>query len=612
MQRLFGIISKKDNLNELINKVETTFKQNNLEINRKLLREKNLFLEAGLIINPQSFSSSKTFITIDGIIENIGDLKKEFNLSGNNEAALIEELYLSKSVPNLEVLLLGSFVISIFDKRSNILFVIRDHFGTKPLFYYNDANCFVYSSEIKYIKAIKQISLNPDLNRVKHYLCQSKPNNTDTFFEEVKSLQPSSVLSFSNNHYMISKFVHYKNYRFAGHTMAEAKSSLKNAILESCKRKIQIDNNYGIQFSGGLDSSVIYKALEQISDTVPKSFSLSFKKNDKEMVCDEKFYQELIHKNNMLHTDITCGNISPYKNISTYLDRIDQPFDLANAYLYEAMYKSAKAKNLSSLFDGVDGDLVVSHGWERFKELFNFIDFFKLIKELHLFEKKHDYSQYKGSGLFRMFLVGLFRQNKYFKLLFLAYDKAKNQIFPNFQRTRTYIVKKEILKDLNLTKPYNFDNNFKTHKEKFENKYIESAFIDPNILFFNYGVKQFSPFFDKKVVDLCVSFPSKMKLNNGESRYILREAFKDMLPIEITERFSKSNLTHNFIAAVNEYDVKKIEGEIHSIHHSLKNIIDKDALKADFEKLKSGDISEKNSMNIWSFYIANKWFKKNF
>ena len=114
------------------------------------------------------------------------------------------------------------------------------------------------------------------------------------------------------------------------------------------------------------------------------------------------------------------------------------------------------------------------------------------------------------------------------------YLKRKNI---NKDQQRKLIVKREFLKKINLHEPYDFKRNYQAHNEKIKNKFLECAFINIDILFFKFDILQVSPFFDKRFVDFCVSLPSKMKLNHGESRYILRESFKHSIPRKFIKDF---------------------------------------------------------------------------
>ena len=153
-------------------------------------------------------------------------------------------------------------------------------------------------------------------------------------------------------------------------------------------------------------------------------------------------------------------------------------------------------------------------------------------------------------------------------------------------------------------------NIFRNHKEKIKNTTIDTAFTNLNILFYKKGVSQESPFFDINVVDFCINLPSDMKLKNGSSRYILREAFKDKVPKEIIERYSKANLTINFLNNINESDIEHIQREINSPHPFLNELVDFAVLNEYFDKVKNKTMNEIASMSIWTYYLTNKWLKK--
>ena len=89
----------------------------------------------------------------------------------------------------------------------------------------------------------------------------------------------------------------------------------------------------------------------------------------------------------------------------------------------------------------------------------------------------------------------------------------------------------------------------------------------------------------------------------------MRETFKDFLPRKIINRFSKSNLSENFIKKISNDDFKKIEDEINDIHSYIFDLIDRKALKKCLSLLKARKQSELVSMTIWNFYQVNRWLK---
>ena len=80
---------------------------------------------------------------------------------------------------------------------------------------------------------------------------------------------------------------------------------------------------------------------------------------------------------------------------------------------------------------------------------------------------------------------------------------------------------------MNMKETYDFIRIFLvTHDKKLSKPLIEQGFINPNILLHEHGITQLSPFFDKRVTDLCLSFPSNFKLRHGSSRYIQEKHLK--------------------------------------------------------------------------------------
>ena len=92
-------------------------------------------------------------VQIDGLIENLDEIALNFNIKYDNQNDLLKKLYDQIGI-ELERYLLGNFVIVIFDNNSFKLHIIRDHYGTKPIYYFFDSDKLIFGSEIKFIKAV--------------------------------------------------------------------------------------------------------------------------------------------------------------------------------------------------------------------------------------------------------------------------------------------------------------------------------------------------------------------------------------------------------------------------------------------------------------------------
>ena len=607
--RIFGFIPNSDSKIEHIDvSIADLFLKSGLSINRKSCSENYLFIEAGRNSTSKNIKEHRFIVLIDGYITNFEEIKAKYNLACHTPHELISEL-LEQGVKEVERLFLGNFAISVFDKHNRELLFFRDHIGFRPIYFSEINGGLAYSSEIKYLKEIDGINLEVNKERIIHYLCQYKNDNSDTFYKNIYSAKPSFKYKYLNHRLDYSKYEHHRSYSSKAKNFDEAKKELINALTKSIlDHKKYTKGKEAVLLSGGLDSSCIYKIFEnELSYQDINSISKNFYGEDGDLLdCDESYYQNLIHNRSPNHYSAKLKKQSPFDKIDEYLERFDEPFNLANAYLFDEIYKSAKHERIDVLYDGIDGDTVVSHGWERLYELFQPhklpIFFYELIR----FSQQHDYSNQTKQSLFKLFLLPLVINSSIFKPI----RAVKNILFPKKLQKRKQIIKESVFEQYKVVENYSFQRNFRPHKEKLDNPLIDVGFTNLNILFFDYQILQISPFFDKRVVDLCLSFPSSYKLKHGKSRYILREAFRNYLPTQILNRFKKANLTENFMKKINKYDVEKIEEEISTIHPVLKKIIDKDQLLENFAKFSSKTRDDKTNMTIWGFYLTNKWLKK--
>ena len=601
--RIFGFISNSDsNIEHMDDSIPNLFLKSGLSINRKSSSDNYLFIEASRNPTNKNIKEHRFVVLIDGYITNLEEIKAKYNLVCHTPHELISEL-LEQGVKEVERLFLGNFAISVFDKHTRELLFFRDHIGFRPLYFSEINGGLAFSSEIKYLKAIDGIDLEVNMERIIHYLCQYKNNNSDTFYKNIYHAKPSFKYEYLNHRLNYSKYEHHQSYSSKAKNFDEAKDELMNALKKSVlDQKKYTKGKEAVLLSGGLDSSCIYKIFDkELSYQDINSISKNFYGEDGDLLdCDESYYQNLIHNRSPNHYSVKLKKQSPFDKIDEYLERFDEPFNLANAYLFDEIYKSAKREKIDILYDGIDGDTVVSHGWERFNELFKPhklpIFFYELIR----FSQQHDYSNQTKQSLFKLFLLPLISNSSIFKPI----KAAKNFLFPKRSQKSKQIVKENVFKD------YKVIENYRPHKEKLDNPLIDVGFTNLNILFFDYQILQVSPFFDKRVVDLCLSFPSSYKLRHGKSRYILREAFRKHLPIQILNRFKKANLTENFMKKINKYDIEKIGKEISAIHPVLKNVVDKAQLLQNFKKFSTKTRDDKINMTIWGFYLTNKWLKK--
>lgn len=603
MNRIFGIYSKNKTISVPKGFYELVIKEN-LHVN-------NQFTDKGLYaceISKKKEDSSKglNHICIDGTILNFDELKQEYGKNFLTQKDFVKYIY-HKKPSKWPSYINGSLSASIYDKDKKKLSILRDHFGSKPLYYYDSEDVFVFASEIKYILSVVQKKMTANTKKISQYMCQYKENNHETFYNEIYSIPPSHNLEITKNGLKINKFQFFKDYSFKGNNIDQASLELRNILKKAIENCLNQNKKTGILVSGGLDSSAIYaisKKLNNTFDAIPITMNF-YDLNGSLLVCDESEFQDELLKGDE-KINIQFRQQSPFEVVDFYLDVFDQPTNLANIYLWDETYRKASLSGISGLIDGFDGDNIFSHGWYRFNELFKISKIFIFFKELYLFNKNHTYDEYTSTPMWKKILMPLIKNSFFFKPIVLL-----RNIFKGKKRI-SRIIKKDVLRTIPFEETYDEMKMFKKHEEFLANPNIDLAFTNLNILAFKYGINQQSPLFDLSVTEFCKSLPSYMKLKNGVSRNIIREVMKDDLPKKILNRFTKANLTENFMRKVSKEDLNNIENEILNIHPLIEDSIDKDLLMKEFILFKKLGKNEKVLMNIWCFYQANKWLKKMF
>ena len=346
---------------------------------------------------------------------------------------------------------------------------------------------------------------------------------------------------------------------------------LKKTIIREEEVK---DDKIGFLFSGGIDSSTILSFFNKYDKKHKKVFAYSAKFNhiedsSKKYIDESEFQSEVLKVLDVEDRSYETEKLSTISNLDFYLDLIGQPFFFPNLYLSHEAFKQAKCDGVLKVFNGCDGDTVVSHGFEYYEELFLRLKWFKLYKQIDKLSKNVNLSK---KSIFKRTVLNLLFYEK--KLYFSAKNKHK-QI---------------------LSAPI--------HSNSIE---VESLIAD------YYGVEEVYPFYNIDLMNYCINVKPDLKIDKYP-RYILREAIKGVVPEKIRKRTDKANLTHGVIYSFLNKDKDIIEWHLNNPHQDLKEIFDVLDLKNSWNNLLNDPNKYLNFSNlpsqIFAYVVVNRWLEK--
>jgi asparagine synthase (glutamine-hydrolysing) len=114
-----------------------------------------------------------------------------------------------------------------------------------------------------------------------------------------------------------------------------------------------------------------------------------------------------------------------------------------------------------------------------------------------------------------------------------------------------------------------------------------------------------SPFYDRRLVEYCLSLPANLKLRDGWTRWVMRRALHGLLPPEVEWRGGKSNLGHNFRRSLLRYEGKRL-ARWAAAPGPLAGYVDVPRLRAAWERYQSHQ-SEADALLLWKVVTLGEW-----
>jgi asparagine synthase (glutamine-hydrolysing) len=430
----------------------------------------------------------------------------------------------------------GMWAFVLYDASNETLFCSRDRFGVKPFVYTLTDDHFMVGSEVKQF-FFKGSNVKANLNEkvTQRFLRDGQLNyNDETFFQGIQSLGAGHFLLYNlkTHDSTIQKWYQLpteidKSIRKT--PLNEVKKQVFDLFKNSLKLRLRADVPIGSCLSGGMDSSSIVCMVRQIVGNEEPVYTLS--------TCypntpyDEQKYIDAVNTaQNGTSLKIFPDLNEAFEN--DLLDKMiwhqDQPINGMSHFSEYKVYEMAKQNNITVMLGGQGADEYLG-GYTNFSrvywlELLIQGRFHGLFSEIKAYVSIHKKSGYTPRGISVLFLKlcrqYLFKQINHPENIGLA---EKWQFKPTVAEAQKNI--NTSIFSVSETMINNSSIPYQLHSE------------DRNSMM--HSIESRVPFLDYHLVEYCLSLPSAFKIKRGVTKYILREALKDILPQKIYARNSK-------------------------------------------------------------------------
>ena len=232
---------------------------------------------------PMTTDDGRLTIVYNGEVYNHPQLRREletlghsFRSNGDTETVLkLYQEYGAESVRRLN----GIFAFAIWDRRDEQLFLARDHFGIKPLYYCHEGHRFAFASEVKALLELPGLRREINFEALNQYLTFLWVPDPATMFDGIFKLPAGHCAIYKNGHLEISEYWDLKfpsqSHQFNANE-AELAAELRERFIASVKAQMLSDVPLGAFLSAGLDSSSIVAAMAQISPDPVRTYTIAF------------------------------------------------------------------------------------------------------------------------------------------------------------------------------------------------------------------------------------------------------------------------------------------------------------------------------------------------
>ena len=234
---------------------------------------------------PMCSPDGKVILALNGEIYNAFDLKPALVADGcqfksTTDTEVVLYLYLKYGFHGMVERLNGMFAIVVIDLRESKLYITRDRFGIKPMYYYNKNGVLAFSSELKSFYAVEGFKASLDKTMLDEYLV-FRNNLHNTLLKDVHCMEPGHYYTYSPGNNMSStRYFDINNYNRDTHnnnSFDEELAKLQEVLKASVQSQLMSDVKLGCQLSGGIDSSLVtWLAKEIKQDDLLESVSVVF------------------------------------------------------------------------------------------------------------------------------------------------------------------------------------------------------------------------------------------------------------------------------------------------------------------------------------------------
>ena len=508
----------------------------------------------------------------------------------------------------------GMFAFAIWDSREKELFLARDRFGIKPLFYARHNGLFYFASEIKAILADPEFPRDVDEGAIACYFTLSYIPAPYSIYSSVRKLLPGHTLTWRNGR--VSTRRYWDLHFVPEHDKTEKYfiEEFLGILEEAVKMHLISDVPLGAFLSGGIDSSAMVAMMSKVSKERVNTFTIGFGGEVGGYLDERKYALMVARRYSTNHREYEVLP-EPEGLVEKIVRAFDEPFADDSTIPSYFVCKIAR-EHVTVTLSGLGGDEALG-GYERYlgfmlRSLYNRIPFF--FRE-QIFRTMIDKFPERADGHYTINHMKRFMRSAslspdlaYFGFVSRINPDLSQSLYADSEKYKKYY---EQCRDI-------IQSNFNSTSVSGKGDAIDRAFycdvktyLPDDILSvtdrmsMHHSLEVRVPYLDHKLFEFCARIPSEMKMKWFRKKYLFKKAVKPLLPKEVVDHRKQG-----FIGPMTQWLKKDLKP--FALESLSKKNLDKHGLLnySTVQRILNEHFAGKEIHDtlIWSLLVFQVWF----
>ena len=581
---------------------------------------------------PVRGSDGGTFITCDARIDNRNELASKLSLGHGSRPVLTDaDLILAAYVAwgdDCARHLIGDFVFAIWDDRRKRLFAARDALGVKHFYYfYEPGKLFALASEAKALFELDGVERELNDVALGDYLVLNAEDKESTFFKNIRRLPATHSLTVSVDGLRTWRYWSPPAQELKLRSDAEYHEAFRERLDEAVTDRLRGTDSVGAFLSGGLDSSAIVclasRHLRSAGRAPLKTFSAIFPtvaEVDKR-IDERRFIRSVIESTGCDGQLVEADTGDHLSFMDKIFSHAESPGPATSAYMDCLIFDAARQSGVKVLLSGIDGDSTVGYGYEDFQQMAERRMYWRLFRDAVALSKnmparKHTFKRsFWNRGIKRAMPAPLLTVWRKATGRVAVEDTTNTIRYPLHYSA----IRRSVRERLQVAERYDqlLSRSYPLHESPAELHFrgLTSGHFSGVLEFLEkissgFGIDLRFPFFDRRLVEFCVSLPPGQRTYRGWTRSIFRHAMKGVLPEDVRWRVDKSNIGANVKLNLLKHSRARLDEAIHVNTAPLEPYVEIDVLRNALAEYSTSPLNrDRETMLLLSHVHLSNWLR---